>query len=94
MSDLQTPDFKGLFDRISGMNEPPKVIPSALPDFAAPPKPEPQKQNVSPEIMAQVQSMVWGNGAPPPVKPPNKTAQQMGQTPSLNQSEGWGRVSG
>ncbi len=97
MSDLQkAPDFKDLFDRMSKMGQPePPALPSAIPDFAAPPaQPAPKKQNVSPEIMAQVQSLVWGNGNPPPLKPPTKTTQQMGQTPALNQTEGWGRVSG
>jgi hypothetical protein len=92
MSDV-SPNFSGLFEQMTALNQPPAPPQAQLPPIPDVAQPIPRgKENVSPEIMAQVQGIVWGNGAPPP--PPAAGNPNAGQVPAMNKGSGWGRVGG
>jgi hypothetical protein len=50
------------------------------------------RDTVSPESMGMVQAMIWGNGNPPPPKPPNAKMAEQGQAPAMKNAEGWGKI--
>jgi len=92
MSDV-APNFGDLFGKMTELNQPPAPPPAQLPEIPELQQPvAPGKENVSPEIMAQVQGIVWGNGTPPP--PPAAGNPNSGQVPAMNKGSGWGRVGG
>jgi hypothetical protein len=74
----------------------PQNTPEPLPAPAAPaPVATPPKHNreiVSPEVAAQTQAKVWGNGNVPPPKAPTAKQADMGQAPAMNNQEGWGKI--
>jgi hypothetical protein len=88
MSDLNV--MRDAFPFLQAKPLPPAPAP-AIPDPSAvlAPVPTPKKANVTPDVMAQVQAMVWGGN--PAVKP-EKVKSDIGQAPAMNKSEGWGKV--
>jgi hypothetical protein len=70
--------------------------PVALPSIPAPVKYNTRdsvsRESIAPEISAQAQAMVWGNGNPPPPKPPTNKMVDKGQAPAMSNKEGWGQT--
>jgi hypothetical protein len=50
------------------------------------------RDTLTPEITGAVQAIVWGNGAPPPPKPPNAKMAEHGQAPAMKNQKGWGKI--
>jgi hypothetical protein len=73
--------------------EPPKPI--APPIINQPIEQNPQlesRDQVSPDVMANVQSYVWNNGTPPPPKAPNQANNDRGISANMAKDSGWGRA--
>lgn len=69
---------------------PPVVEPEPLlPAFPAPP----QKEEISPEVSAQIQNIVWGQGQPINTPPPSKQVDK-GSAPAMGDDSGWGKTNG
>jgi hypothetical protein len=97
MSDVKMPGIGSLLTSLGDLKTPTPAPKPALPSIlnGAIPVTQPKldsKQNADPETMAQIQSMVWGNGnqslpqAPPPAQ------KDIGQAPALNKDKGWGKI--
>ena len=74
------------------INVPPAApIQPAQPPAPPPPKPD-NRDIISPEVAANAQAMVWGNGNVPPPKPPTAKQSEIGQAPAMGNQEGWGKI--
>jgi len=93
MSDMKMPGIGALLTSLGDLKTPVAPKPPSILDGTIPPPPPKleSKQNADPETMAQIQSMVWGNGAPA-VNPPPPAQAKTGQAPALNKEKGWGKI--
>lgn len=70
----------------------PVTAPAQPPAPPPPPKQKYDRENVSAEVAAQAQAMVWGNGNVPPPKAPTAKQSDKGQAPAMSNQEGWGKI--
>ena len=68
------------------------VQPAGFVPAVAPVQRDESRDQINPDVMANVQAYVWNNGAPPPPKAPNQANTQRGTSASMTKESGWGRT--